>query len=171
MGIQPDFLEAERYAQQDELRKSFFNDEQAKADRLTEEQRNHLEILKHYTSVDQKAIPPDFFKANWAVFSKEFALSFLHESDIPFLDLQMMIVKLSTQMSKPSYQMSWEDVQNTRQLDLYWLIQAKRAIGTKDGVFNERKAEITQINQRNSSSMVDSIRKRGGFLGLLDKSL
>lgn len=128
-----------------------------------------LDMLKHYT--DDTNIDSELRKDNWAVFSKAFLYSFLESNDMIMVELQNNLLRLDYLMRNPMHRLTFEKINELDQIQVHSFFTAKRAIGTKQQVTNERTLQNTQIVQRlsTSSSAFNLPRKRGGIKGSLGR--
>jgi len=148
--------------------KDFERAESERAQSIYGQPQDQLEVLRHYSTVGNN-VPKQVREDNWAVFSKELPMTFMGENDLPLINLYGQILRLNNVMTKPPKNITWHEINNFNQTDLYLFLQTKRAIGSNDGRFNERRAQITQINQRMSTSLIDNP-KRGGVRGWIDNN-
>ena len=125
--------------------------------------KDHLEVIKHYT--DEEGIPQEIREKNWAIFSKAASLTFLDETDLPMVEMETQISKLSQMISTPPYLLTFGEMENLDQVSVHARNVAKRAVGMKRDRTNERMAQVTQVVQSISGGQnVGQSRKK--FLGL-----
>ena len=108
-------------------------------------QKEYLDVLKHYTEDD--IIPKEVKTSQWSVFGRGLALTFLDEKDLPVVDMFSNILRIDALMNQPAHDLTFEQTHQLDQTQLYFYIQAKRAIGSNKGKMNERTLQVTQIGQ------------------------
>lgn len=128
-------------------------------------QKDFLEVLKHYT--EDEMIPDDITKSKWAIFGKGLQLTFLEEKDLPIIDIFNNILRIDTLMSQPAHKLTFEQSHQMDQTQLYFFLQAKRAIGTNQGKINERTLQVTQISQAISTQAISGQQKQGNMMARL----
>ncbi len=128
-------------------------------------QKDFLEVLKHYAEDD--SIPKDITTSKWSIFGKGLSLTFLEESDLPIIDIFSNILRMDSLMSTPSHRLTFEHSHQMDQTQLYFFLQAKRAIGTNQGKVNERTLQVTQIAQNISAQTVSGPQKQGNMMAKL----
>lgn len=128
-------------------------------------QKDFLEVLKHYT--EDETIPKHITTSKWAIFGKGLQLTFLEEKDLPIIDIFNNILRIDTLMSQPAHKLTFEHSQQMDQTQLYFFLQAKRAIGTHQGKVNERTLQVTQIAQSISTQAISGQQKSGNMMAKL----
>jgi len=129
-----------------------------------------LQMLKHYSEND--GIPAELKKSNWALLdNKNLLYSFLNENDIIMIDLIGNINRIDQLMKRPAHKITFQNTHDLDQIQINTYFSAKRAIGTRQQLMNERTLENTQILQRLSASQSDiSLPKRGGIKAKLGRA-
>lgn len=117
-------------------------------------QKEFLEVLKHYA--EDGSIPPHVKNSKWAIFGKGLSLTFLEEKDLPIIDMFNQILRIDVLMNQPAHLLTFEETHQLDQTQLYFYLQAKRAIGTTQGKVNERTLQVTQIGQSISTQTTNS---------------
>ena len=117
-------------------------------------QKEYLDVLKHYSQDD--TIPESITKSRWAIFGKGLSLTFLDEKDLPIIDMFNNILRINALMNQPAHRISFEETNQLDQTQLYFYIQAKRAIGSNRGKMNERTLQVTQIGQTISTQTLNT---------------
>ena len=128
-------------------------------------QKDFLEVLKHYT--EDEMIPDTVTKSKWSIFGKGLQLTFLEEKDLPLIDMFNNVLRIDTLMSQPPHMLTFEHSQEMDQTQLYFYLQAKRAIGTNQGKVNERTLQVTQISQAISTQAISGQQKQGNMMARL----
>ena len=128
-------------------------------------QKDFLEVLKHYTEDDM--IPKEVTESKWSIFGKGLQLTFLEEKDLPIIDLFNNVLRMDTLMSQPAHKLTFEHSHQMDQTQLYFFIQAKRAIGTNQGKINERTLQVTQIAQSINTQAVSGQQKSSNMMAKL----
>jgi hypothetical protein len=107
---------------------------------------------------DMDKIPDELQKPFWVFFDKELSLSNLGEQDVQKIIFLLGLVKLDIMMSKPDYDLRFEDMANLDAMTIKAVIKAKRSTG---GIERERALFVQQVKQflTNEGSQV-----KGGFL-------
>ncbi len=116
-------------------------------------QKEFLDVLKHYAEDD--AIPKSVKESKWSIFGKGLSLTFLEEKDLPMIDMFNNILRIDTLMNQPAHKLTFEESHQLDQTQLYFFLQAKRAIGTSQGKVNERTLQVTQIGQQISTQTMN----------------
>ena len=126
-------------------------------------QKEFLDVLKHYTEDD--TIPKEVKASKWSIFGKGLSLTFLEEKDLSMIDMFTNILRIDALMNQPPHKLTFEETHQLDQTQLYFYLQAKRAIGTNQGKVNERTLQVTQIGQTiNTSTMNGPQQPRRGIL-------
>ncbi len=127
-----------------------------------------LSVVKHYAEEHAGIVPATAKDRAWPVFTRALPYSFLTDVDLEILDIQRHIHRIDNLISKPPYEITHEDIRQENLIDMFTMIQAKRAVGFPSTRINERMAQVTQIGQRINTGMPTSgqARKRGGLLGI-----
>ena len=125
--------------------------------------KDHLEVIKHYT--DEEGIPLEIREKNWAIFSKAASLTFLDEDDLPMIEMETQIAKLSQMIATPPHLLTFGELENLDQVTVHARNVAKRAVGMKKDKINERISQVTQVVQSISGGQNMS-QSRKKFLGL-----
>ena len=128
-------------------------------------QKDFLEVLKHYAEDD--TIPKETKTDKWSIFGKGLSLTFLEEKDLIMVDLFSNILRMDTLMGTPAHKLTFEHSHQMDQTQLYFFLQAKRAIGTNQGKVNERTLQVTQIAQNISAQTVSGPQKQGNMMAKL----
>ncbi|KKK68797.1 hypothetical protein LCGC14_2940470, partial [marine sediment metagenome] len=128
-------------------------------------QKDFLEVLKHYSEDD--IIPKNVTTSKWSIFGKGLSLTFLEERDLPYIDMFNNVLRIDTLMSQPSHMLTFQHSQEMDQTQLYFFIQAKRAIGTNQGKINERTLQVTQIAQSINTQAVSGQQRQGNMMAKL----
>lgn len=128
-------------------------------------QKEYLDVLKHYT--DDETIPKDVSGSKWAIFGKGLQLTFLEERDLPIIDMFNNILRIDALMHQPAHKLTFEQSHQLDQTQLYFYLQAKRAIGTTQGKVNERTLQVTQIGQQISTQTMNTQTKQKNILSKL----
>ena len=128
-------------------------------------QKDFLEVLKHYT--EDEMIPKEVTESKWAIFGKGLQLTFLEEKDLIMIDLFNNVLRMDTLMSVPAHKLTFEHSHQMDQTQLYFFIQAKRAIGTNQGKINERTLQVTQIAQSINTQAVSGQQKSSNMMAKL----
>ena len=128
-------------------------------------QKEYLDVLKHYT--DDETIPKEVSGSKWAIFGKGLQLTFLEERDLPVIDMFNNILRIDALMHQPSHKLTFEQSHQLDQTQLYFYLQAKRAIGTTQGKVNERTLQVTQIGQTISTQTMNTQTKQKNILSKL----
>ena len=113
-------------------------------------QKEYLDVIKHYT--DDETIPEEVKKSKWAIFGRGLSLTFLDEKDLPIIDMFNQVLRIDALTNQPPHKMTFEETHQLDQTQLFFYLQAKRAIGTGRGKMNERTLQVTQIGQSISTS-------------------
>ena len=116
-------------------------------------QKEFLDVLKHYA--EDETIPKDVKNSKWAIFGKGLSLTFLEEKDLPIIDMFNQILRIDVLMNQPAHLLTFEQTHQLDQTQLYFYLQAKRAIGTSQGKVNERTLQVTQIGQQISTQTMN----------------
>ncbi len=116
-------------------------------------QKEFLDVLKHYTEDD--TIPKSVKESKWSIFGKGLSLTFLEEKDLPMIDMFTQILRIDVLMNQPAHMLTFEESHQLDQTQLYFYLQAKRAIGTSQGKVNERTLQVTQIGQTISTQTMN----------------
>ena len=116
-------------------------------------QKEYLDVLKHYA--EDESIPDNVKSSKWAIFGKGLSLTFLEEKDLPIIDMFNQILRIDVLMNQPAHMLTFEQTHQLDQTQLYFYLQAKRAIGTNQGKVNERTLQVTQIGQQISTSTMN----------------
>ncbi|KKK87800.1 hypothetical protein LCGC14_2749630 [marine sediment metagenome] len=116
-------------------------------------QKEYLDVLKHYSQ--DESIPEEVTKSRWAIFGKGLSLTFLDEKDLPIIDMFNNILRINSLINQPAHRISFEETNQLDQTQLYFYLQAKRAIGTNQGKVNERTLQVTQIGQSISTQTMN----------------
>lgn len=132
-------------------------------------QKEYLDVLKHYTEDDK--IPKDVTSSKWAIFGKALQLTFLEEKDLPIIDMFNQVLRIDALMNQPAHKLTFEESHQLDQTQLYFYLQAKRAIGTNHGKINERTLQVTQIGQTISHQTMSTQAPKANMLGKLRKML
>lgn len=133
-------------------------------------EKQHLEVLKHYT--EDEHIPKDIKTSRWGIFGKGLQLTFLEEKDLPMIDMFNNILRINALTNKPAHKLTFEETNGLDQTQLYFYLQAKRAIGTNQGKVNERTLQVTQIGQQISTNTnVNANQPRRNIMGKLRQLL
>ncbi len=132
-------------------------------------EKQYLDVLKHYT--EDKTIPDEVTKSKWAIFGKGLSLTFLEEKDLPIIDMFNQVLRIDALMNQPAHKLTFEESHQLDQTQLYFYLQAKRAIGTNHGKINERTLQVTQIGQSISHQTMSTQTPRASMLGKLRKML
>ncbi len=117
-------------------------------------QKEYLDVLKHYSEDD--SIPKEVTASKWSIFGKGLPLTFLEERDLPIIDMFNNILRINSLMNQPAHRISFEETNQLDQTQLYFYIQAKRAIGSTRGKMNERTLQVTQIGQTISTQTLNT---------------
>ena len=117
-------------------------------------QKEFLDVLKHYAEDD--TIPKEVKDSKWAIFGKGLTLTFLEEKDLPIIDMFNQILRIDVLMNQPAHMLTFEQTHQLDQTQLYFYLQAKRAIGTNQGKINERTLQVTQIGQQISTQTMNT---------------
>ena len=117
-------------------------------------QKEFLDVLKHYTEDD--TIPKKVKESKWSIFGKGLSLTFLEEKDLPMIDMFTNILRIDVLMNQPAHKLTFEESHQLDQTQLYFYLQAKRAIGTNQGKVNERTLQVTQIGQQISTQTMNT---------------
>jgi len=125
-------------------------------------QKEHLDILKHYTT--DEVIPPEVKSSKWSVFGKSLQLTFLEEKDLPIIDMFNNVLRIDALTNQPAHQLTFEQSHHLDQTQLFFYLQAKRAIGTTQGKVNERTLQVTQIGQSISHQTMSSQTRQRSIL-------
>ncbi len=128
-------------------------------------QKEFLDVLKHYAEDD--TIPDDVKTSKWSIFGKGLSLTFLEETDLPIIDIFNNVLRIDSLMSIPPHKLTFEHSQQMDQTQLYFFLQAKRAIGTNQGKVNERTLQVTQIAQSINTQAVSGQQKSGNMMAKL----
>ena len=108
-------------------------------------EKQYLDVLKHYA--EDSTIPEEVTKSKWSIFGKGLSLTFLEEKDLPIIDMFNQVLRIDALMNQPAHRLTFEQSHQLDQIQLYFFLQAKRAIGTNHGKINERTLQVTQIGQ------------------------
>lgn len=125
-------------------------------------QKEYLDVLKHYT--DDDTIPQKVKQSKWGIFGKGLQLTFLEEKDLPLIDMFNQILRIDALMAKPAHRLTFEESHQLDQIQLYFYLQAKRAIGTNQGKVNERTLQVTQIGQSISTQTMNTQQRQRSIL-------
>jgi hypothetical protein len=112
-------------------------------------------IIQEYLSDD---LPDEFRKSEfvkrfWAFFSRSIKLSFFDSKFHPeILNLEFRNAKLKFLMSRPADEYSWKDSIDLDNLELSFISNYSRSIGTNENKINERTAPHHQMIRRLDSS-------------------
>ena len=117
-------------------------------------QKEYLDVLKHYS--EDESIPKEVTSSKWAIFGKGLSLTFLDEKDLPIIDMFNNILRINSLINQPAHRISFEETNQLDQTQLYFFIQAKRAIGSNRGKMNERTLQVTQIGQSISTQTLNT---------------
>ena len=117
-------------------------------------QKEFLDVLKHYA--EDETIPKEVKDSKWSIFGKGLSLTFLEEKDLPMIDMFNNILRIDTLMNQPAHKLTFEESHQLDQTQLYFYLQAKRAIGTSQGKVNERTLQVTQIGQQISTQTMNT---------------
>ncbi len=128
-------------------------------------QKDFLEVLKHYA--EDETIPDDVKTSKWAIFGKALSLTFLEERDLPLIDMYTNVLRIDSLMSQPSHMLTFEQTHQMDQTQLYFYLQAKRAIGTNQGKVNERTLQVTQIAQSINTQTGSGQQKQSNMMARL----
>ncbi len=128
-------------------------------------QKEYLDVLKHYA--EDKSIPEEVSSSKWAIFGKGLPLTFLEEKDLPIIDMFNQVLRIDALMNQPAHRLTFEQSHQLDQIQLYFYLQAKRAIGTNHGKINERTLQVTQIGQTISHQTMATQQKKVNMLGKL----
>jgi hypothetical protein len=121
--------------------------------------KEHMDILKHYTDT-RDDVPDGLRRRKWGLFSKVLPLSFLQNSDLFTIDLFSSLSRLNSLMGKPSHRISFDDIDDLDQVDFFVFLNAKRAVGNPNPIYNERGMQATQMIFRQGVS-ASPVKKRG----------
>lgn len=129
--------------------------------------KEYLDVLEHYT--EDNLVPKDVKESNWAVFGKALINTFLETQDTALIDLWNNILRIDQLMLKPAHALTNEEIKELDQMQLYFYLTAKRAIGTDKQKINERVLQVTQIGQRISSTSQQQLKQGGGFFSKIGR--
>ena len=131
----------------------------------TLQQKEFLDVLKHYTEDD--AISEKTKSTKWAIFGKSLPLTFLEEKDLPIIDMFNNVLRIDALTNQPAHKLTFEQSHQLDQTQLYFYLQAKRAIGTNQNKVNERTLQVTQIGQSISTQTMNTQQKQRSILSKL----
>ena len=117
-------------------------------------EKQFLDVIKHYTEDDM--VPEKVKKSQWSIFGRTLSLTFLEENDLPIIDMFTNILRIDTLTSQPAHRLTFEQTHQMDQTQLFFYIQAKRAIGSNKGKMNERTLQVTQIGQNISTQTMNN---------------
>lgn len=129
------------------------------------DQKEYLEFVKHYS--EDETIPKKVKQSKWGQFGKALQYTFLETSDIPLTDDFNNILRIDALMVKPPHLITFDDVHDLDQTQLYFWLTAKRAIGTNREKMNERTLQNTQISQAINTQVMNQQKRQGGFMSRL----
>lgn len=92
---------------------------------------------------DLKSVPEQLPKQLWSFFDKEMAITNLTPDDVRWLGLQFDIAKLDLNMSKPDFEMTFDDMRDQTNMKVKSFIKMKRSTSPQ----RERELLATQIRQ------------------------
>lgn len=124
--------------------------------------KDTLEVIKHYT--ENEFIDADIKTSKWAIFGRALPLTFLEERDLPIIDMFNNVLRIDALTNLPPHTLTFEQTHQLDQTQLFFYLQAKRAIGTVQGKVNERTLQVTQIGQTINTSTVNSQQQRRGSM-------
>jgi len=128
-------------------------------------QKEFLDVLKHYTEDD--TIPAKTKASEWAIFGKGLQLTFMEEKDLPIIDMFNNVLRIDALMNQPAHQLTFEESHQLDQIQLYFYLQAKRAIGTNQSKINERTLQVTQIGQTINTQTLNTQQRQRNILSKL----
>ena len=83
------------------------------------------------------------------------------------IDIFNNVLRIDALMSQPAHQLTFEQSHQLDQIQLYFFLQAKRAIGTTQHKVNERTLQVTQIGQTISTQTMNTPSKSGNMMAKL----